>query len=83
MVTTTPMVGLMNGQREPTPMGRVEIATPNLPVSGQRAEMANVENSSPNGPNIACSPLVPCSNDNDHHGREQCPNVWSFGHLSL
>jgi hypothetical protein len=53
MVTTTPKPGLTKGHRVPTAMGRVEIATPNFPVSAQRAEMANVENSSPNGPNIA------------------------------
>jgi hypothetical protein len=63
MVTTTPNRGLMNGQREPTPMGRVEMATPYLPVPGQRAEMANVENSSPNGP-ITTYSMIASSRDN-------------------
>ncbi len=39
----------MKGQRAPTAIGRVEIATPSFPESGQRAEIAKVENSSPKG----------------------------------
>ncbi len=66
MVTTTPTPGFTNGQREPTPIGRVEIATPNLPVSGQRAEMAKVENSSPSGPRLAPTLLVPFSPASNH-----------------
>jgi hypothetical protein len=31
---------------------RPEIAAPNFPVSGQRAEIAKVENSSPSGPRV-------------------------------
>jgi hypothetical protein len=48
----------------------VEIATPNFPVSGQRAEIAKVENSSPSGPrlgpNIAFPFLAACTNHSRH-----------------
>jgi len=44
IVTTTPRPGTMKGQREPTAMGQVDMATPYLPVSAQRAEIAKVIN---------------------------------------
>src|SRR5262245_31912302 len=71
MVTTTPRPGLMKGQRAPTAIGRVEIATPHLPVCGHRAEMAKVENASPNRPSIAWLPAAQSQNDNHACGMSQ------------